>query len=91
MSNIETKQFAPAAMDLIKGYPWPGNARQLENEVKRVVASVRGKTITQEQLDLPGEPVETVSQEKALSYDGKTIDEVVDAIERHGPPPGFRP
>jgi Nif-specific regulatory protein len=82
MSNIETKQFAPAAMDLMKAYPWPGNARQLENEVKRVVASVRGKMITQDQLDLPAEPVETVSQEKTLAYDGKTIDEVVDHIER---------
>jgi Nif-specific regulatory protein len=82
LTNIETKQFAPAAMELIKGYPWPGNARQLENEVKRVVVSVRGKTITQEQLDLPAEPVEIVSQEKILAYDGKTIDEVVDHIER---------
>jgi DNA-binding NtrC family response regulator len=82
MSNIETKQFAPAAMDLIKAYPWPGNARQLENEVKRLVASVRGKTITQDHLDLPAEPVETVGQEKTLAYDGKTIDEVVHQIER---------
>ena len=28
------------------------------------------------------EPVETDSQEKALSFDGKTIDEVVEDIER---------
>jgi two-component system, NtrC family, response regulator HupR/HoxA len=69
-------------MDVIKSYPWPGNARQLENEVKRLVASVRGKAIAEQQLDLPGDPVEIVSQEKTLSYDGKTIDEVVDAIER---------
>lgn len=82
MTNVETKQFAPAAMDLIKDYPWPGNARQLENEVKRVVASVRGQTIAQEQLDLPKDPVETVSQENTLAYDGKTIDEVVEHIER---------
>jgi Nif-specific regulatory protein len=82
ISNIETKQFAPAAMDLIKAYPWPGNARQLENEVKRLVASVRGKTIAKEQLDLPKEPVDAVSEEKPLAYDGKTIDEVVDYIER---------
>jgi len=81
-ANVEPKQFTPAAMDLITSYPWPGNARQLENEVKRLVASVRGKTIAEQQLDLPGEPGEKVTQEKNLSYDGKTIDEVVDGIER---------
>ena len=81
-ANVEPKQFAPEAIDLIKRYPWPGNARQLENEVKRVVASVRGKTITQEHLDLPSEPVETASPERSLSHEGKTIDEVIEAIER---------
>jgi transcriptional regulator with PAS, ATPase and Fis domain len=81
-ANVEPKQFTPAAMNLITSCPWPGNARQLENEVKRLVASVRGKTIGEQQLDLPGEPGEKVIQEKNLSYDGKTIDEVVDDIER---------
>ncbi len=81
-ANVEPKQFTPAAMNLITSCPWPGNARQLENEVKRLVASVRGKTIAEQQLDLPGEPGEKVTQEKNLSYDGKTIDEVVDDIER---------
>jgi Nif-specific regulatory protein len=82
MINVETKQFAPAAVSLIKNYPWPGNARQLENEIKRLVVSVRGKTIAEEQLDLPSVEVETVNQEKVLSYDGKRIDEVVDDIQR---------
>jgi DNA-binding NtrC family response regulator len=30
---------------------WPGNERQLENEVRRLVASVRGKTISEEHID----------------------------------------
>ena len=70
------------AIQSLKNYFWPGNARQLENEVKRLVASVRGLTISDEQLDLPREPVEPVSQDKENSYDGKTIDEVIEAIER---------
>src|SRR5262245_32732407 len=82
LMRIEAKQFAPAAVNLLKNYPWPGNARQLENEVKRLLASVRGKIIEPEQLDLPNEPVETIVREKELSFDGKTIDEVVDDIER---------
>ncbi|MBM2806614.1 MAG: transcriptional regulator, NifA subfamily, Fis Family, partial [Deltaproteobacteria bacterium] len=80
--NLEPKQFTPAAAKLIQAYLWPGNARQLENEIKRLVASVRGPTIGAEHLDLPRESVEPDGQEKALSYDGKTIDEVVENIER---------
>lgn len=81
-NKIETKQFAPAAVKLLQSYPWPGNARQLENEAKRLVASVRGTTIGEEQLDLPMEEFETDGREKELSFDGKTIDEVVNDIER---------
>ena len=80
--SIETKQFAPAAVKLLQSYPWPGNARQLENEAKRLVASVRGTTIGEEQLDLPTERFETDGREKEHSFDGKTIDEVVNDIER---------
>jgi two-component system NtrC family response regulator len=32
-------------------YHWPGNERQLENEVKRLAASVRGRSITEDNLD----------------------------------------
>jgi len=80
--NIETKQFTPDAAKLVQAYPWPGNARQLENEIKRLVASVRGASIGAEHLDLPREPVEIDSREKGFSYLGKTIAQVVDTIER---------
>jgi Nif-specific regulatory protein len=80
--NTEPKQFAPAAAKLIQSYPWPGNARQLENEIKRLVASVRGPTIGAEHLDLPRDPVDSDGHEKLPSFEGKTIDEVVENIER---------
>ena len=38
-------------MQSLMRYSWPGNNRQLENEVKRLIASVRGKTFTEEHLD----------------------------------------
>jgi Nif-specific regulatory protein len=79
--KTEPKQFTRAAMDRLCSYTWPGNARQLENEIKRLVASVRGKTIGEDQLDLAGEPARASAQEETVSY-GKTIDEVVEAIER---------
>ena len=43
LMQTELKQFAAAALQGLLTYTWPGNARQLENEVKRLVASVRGK------------------------------------------------
>ena len=46
------------------------------------MASVRGPLIGAENLDLPRDSVETDDREKALSFDGKTIDEVVEDIER---------
>jgi len=50
MMNTELKQFTTRALEELSGYSWPGNARQLENEVKRLVASVRGKPITEDLL-----------------------------------------
>jgi Nif-specific regulatory protein len=80
--KIEPKQFSPAAIERLKNYSWPGNARQLENEIKRLVASVRGKTIGAEQLDLPIETEKPIAPENAGHYRGKTIGEVVEAIEQ---------
>jgi Nif-specific regulatory protein len=80
--NTKIKQFTPAAMERLISYPWPGNARQLENEIKRLVASVRGRTITEEHLDLSAAPAPTMAQEKTLSYEGKTLNAVVEDVER---------
>lgn len=79
--KIEPKQFTSAAIERLKNYSWPGNARQLENEIKRLVASVRGKTISAEQLDLPIEAEKPIALENSNHYRGKTIGEVVEAIE----------
>ena len=49
--GVELKSFTPAAMQDLMRYSWPGNNRQLENEVKRLIATVRGKTITEDHLD----------------------------------------
>jgi DNA-binding NtrC family response regulator len=51
MMNTELKQLTTGALEELSSFSWPGNARQLENEIKRLVASVRGKSITEEHLD----------------------------------------
>jgi len=49
--GTEPKHLTPAALEAITHYSWPGNTRQLENEIKRLVASVRGAIITEDDLD----------------------------------------
>ena len=49
--KLPTKQFSAGAMQALMACSWPGNSRQLENEVKRLAASVRDKVITEDHLD----------------------------------------
>ena len=49
---MEPKRFTAAAILSMTAYSWPGNARQLENEIKRLVASVRSRAIGAEHLAL---------------------------------------
>jgi DNA-binding NtrC family response regulator len=78
LAQTEFKQFSPAAMDRLLHYSWPGNTRQLENEVKRLVASVRGKLIDADQLSLPPATAET----EPLRNTAKTLTEAVEQLER---------
>lgn len=39
-------QFSAEAMDLLRAYSWPGNVRQLENAVKRLILTSRTDEIT---------------------------------------------
>ena len=48
------KKLASAAMRRLVEYSWPGNIRQLSNEMKRLAVMVRASTIVEEALDLPG-------------------------------------
>ena len=46
----EPMKLAPQALSCLTDYSWPGNVRELENEIKRLVVSVRRKAITEEDL-----------------------------------------
>ena len=64
--GTEVKTLTPAALQCLMRYSWPGNNRQLENEIKRLIATVRGNTITEEHLDpviRSGEPIPAAPQE----------------------------
>ena len=52
--NPKVAGLSPEAVAAIDGYPWPGNVRELENRMKRAVIMAEARTITAEDLDLPG-------------------------------------
>ncbi|HEX2928747.1 MAG TPA: sigma-54-dependent Fis family transcriptional regulator [Candidatus Binatia bacterium] len=79
---IDSKQFTQAAMDRLMRYHWPGNARQLENEVKRLIASVRGRTILEEHIAIQPEPAPENSKPPSQQQSGKSLFEAVEALEK---------
>ena len=47
--------MAPEAMDVLAGYDWPGNIRELQNVVERAVVMCEGDTLTMDEMCLPRE------------------------------------
>jgi Nif-specific regulatory protein len=80
--SVEPKQLSAAALDRLSAYHWPGNARQLENEIKRLVASVRGKIITEDQIAIPSETKPVPSTTHAAPITGKSLFDAVETLER---------
>ncbi len=52
--NTKVQSLSADACAAIDGYPWPGNVRELENRIKRAVIMADGKSVTADDLDLPG-------------------------------------
>jgi hydrogenase-4 transcriptional activator len=63
-------EMSPAALDLFAQYMWPGNVRQLRNEIRRAVAmSVPGTVITP---DLLSPDLANLDRESVPGSDGPT-------------------
>ncbi len=84
--NTEPKQFSTRALEQLSGCSWPGNARQLENEIKRLVASVRGRSITEDHLDTsirnPGTSVQSFQTHQEPAPNSPISHALPDAVER---------
>jgi two-component system NtrC family response regulator len=52
--NTKVQSLSADAVAAIDAYGWPGNVRELENRIKRAVIMADGKSVSADDLDLPG-------------------------------------
>lgn len=75
------KRLAPEVFQVFENYHWPGNIRELENVIERVVAIEERETITQDCL--PEELLSPSRKEVDLNiYPGFNLNETIDSITR---------
>jgi two-component system response regulator AtoC len=82
--NAQVQQFSPRAMSVLKAYHWPGNIRELENTVERIlVCNNRESTIDSQHLEgllpQPNVRVETRLEE----FEGLSLQDATERMERH--------
>ncbi|MFQ5432704.1 MAG: sigma-54-dependent transcriptional regulator [Nitrospinota bacterium] len=81
-NGMPAKTIGPRAMDYLRGRPWPGNIRELENAIERAVGLSNTDTITKESF-VTGryagspEPLET-----AGAGNNKGLEDIVADFER---------
>jgi Nif-specific regulatory protein len=73
-----TPEFAPEALAALASYRWPGNVRQLDNEMQRLAATVRSGRVEQSDLS---DAVRAAGSEGAATKDG-SLKDAVESLER---------
>lgn len=72
-------KLSPLTLDYLLDYSWPGNIRELENIIERLVVTSKGKEIIPE--DLPIQIKYQVEREKMHGYDTEIVP-LKQAVER---------
>jgi DNA-binding NtrC family response regulator len=81
-NNIPVKQLEPDVVEILEEYSWPGNIRQLENLVQRLVLMVDGPVIRTHHLPQQILVTSATSQDSMLiPEDGVNFDEEIAKIE----------
>ena len=75
----ELRRLSPQALDLMRQYAWPGNVRQLENLVRRLVITGQEATINRAEMDL-ALAAHPATQEQGSVADGASLSE---SVARH--------
>ena len=90
------RRLSPGAMDMVRAYSWPGNVRQLENTVRRLVFTAAADEITRAEVDAvlgnqPAmEPMRGGAEGEKLSVSvGRHLQRYFDLHGGTLPPPGL--
>src|SRR5215472_5595604 len=77
--------FAPDALRAITRYSWPGNARELQNRVKRGVIMASGSRVTAKDLELDERDGVSASSARTLKQAREQVerDLIQQALKRH--------
>ena len=67
--------YTPAAAEMLRKYDWPGNVRQLQNEVQRAVLMCEGKQVDAQDLSISAPRIDTPEDETNLT--------LMEAMERN--------
>ncbi|MFO7981740.1 MAG: sigma-54 dependent transcriptional regulator [Candidatus Aminicenantes bacterium] len=79
-TGIKIKRIAPEVFSVFESYPWPGNIREVENIIERIVAIEERETITKKSLpDELLQPHETAGEDINLGP-GFDLNKVLDDL-----------
>jgi transcriptional regulator with GAF, ATPase, and Fis domain len=82
--NPKQVQIAPEALQVITGYSWPGNIRELQNTIERAAVLTENGTV--ESVHLPAHIIGAMTTDSSLygqpSLNSLTVDDRLDEIEK---------
>lgn len=76
----KNKTFSDTVLKIFQSYSWPGNIRELENLIERLVILSEGEEITEE--DLPQKMIERRTAEGLAVPEEATLFEALEAVEK---------
>lgn len=76
--------FSAEAIAAIETYRWPGNAREIENRVKRAVIMTEGNRVSAEDLELPGTASDVPTLDLRRVRESAERDAVIRALSLSG-------
>lgn len=78
-----SKAVSPEAMEVLKNFDWPGNIRELENVIERLMISSDEEIITKRQTERAiGIPTD-LSGDDLSGIEGKSLEELMDEYEKN--------
>ncbi|NIA14331.1 MAG: response regulator [Nitrospiraceae bacterium] len=82
--NSKIVTFEPGAMSMLMSYSWPGNVREMENTIERILVCNRDKAVITDECLLGILPNAAPEKASGLTeFEGLPIEEAVNRLERH--------